>query len=325
MSRGGVLRVAICDTWMDYSPTGDAILNAILPGGLASAEHADVASADLVYYSIWGLDHLRAAGTSVAFSMEPSIPERSSHHWSIDWRHLNQPNHLRLPVWAWIQLGEPLAFNADGTDPAERRFCNFIYSRDVCPLRNAFFEALHRRQPVDALGAIHNNMSNPALSGRIEASWRESKVAVLGDYRFTIAFENSEHVGYTTEKLIDAWLADTVPIYWGNPALGADLPVGACLSLYEAGSMDKLVDQVLEVHHDPERYEAIRQANPFRTGEIHKLLDRFTGELADFGARVHADALHHAGTKRVSALRRLDRRLSLLRPLPRKVLARLER
>jgi hypothetical protein len=138
-------------------------------------------------------------------------------------------------------------------------------------------------------------------------------VDVLRDYKFTIAFENSEHLGYTTEKLIDAWLADSVPIYWGNPALGVDLPVGACLSLYEAGSMDKLVEQVLEVHGDRQRYEGIRQANPFRTGEIHDLLDGFASDLDVFGAGVYADAVKHAGIRRIPVRRALYNRLPLLK------------
>lgn len=36
-------------------------------------------------------------------------------------------------------------------------------------------------------------------------------------YQFTVAIENSQQRGYFTEKLIDAFLCDTIPIYWGAP------------------------------------------------------------------------------------------------------------
>lgn len=34
-------------------------------------------------------------------------------------------------------------------------------------------------------------------------------------YKFTIAFENQSYPGYVTEKIADALMAGTVPIYWG--------------------------------------------------------------------------------------------------------------
>lgn len=303
MGADRALKVAISDFWGGFNPERNRVVNALLPGGFESVDIVDVASADLVIHSVFGVDHLRATGTVVAFSPEPRMSERTAAQWFIDWRYLDLPNHLRLPVWASFLLRGGSLLSNSGSDPAERKFCNFIYNNRRCEMRNAFFGALHQREPVESLGTVLNNTMHPALSQRDDPSWHKSKLAVLGEYKFTIAFENSEHVGYTTEKLIDAWRADTIPIYWGNPALSADLPVGACLSLYEAGSMAKLVDQVLEVHHDPVRYEEIRQANPFRTGEILDTVKRFAAGLSEFGARVHADAVTHAGSRRVATRR----------------------
>lgn len=313
MGADQALKVAISDFWDGFDPRRHRVINALLPDGIESVDIVDVAAADLVIHSVFGVDHLRAGSTVVAFSGEPWMAERTAAQWSIDWRYLDLPNHLRLPVWASYLLRVDYAMPSGGSDPEARKFCNFIYSNQRCAMRNAFFGAMHQREPVESLGTVLNNTTHPALSQRDDPSWHESKLGVLGEYKFTIAFENSEHVGYTTEKLIDAWLADTVPIYWGNPALSADLPVGACLSLYEAGSMAKLVDQVLEVHHDPVRYEEIRQANPFRTGEIHDTVNRFPADLSEFGARVHADAVTHAGSRRVATPRRLFNRLPVVR------------
>ncbi len=39
----------------------------------------------------------------------------------------------------------------------------------------------------------------------------------LAPYRFSIVIENSVQPNYFTEKLIDAVLCETVPIYWGCP------------------------------------------------------------------------------------------------------------
>lgn len=47
--------------------------------------------------------------------------------------------------------------------------------------------------------------------------WIERKAEGLAAYRYSIVIENSREPGYFTEKLIDALLCDTVPIYWGAP------------------------------------------------------------------------------------------------------------
>ena len=36
------------------------------------------------------------------------------------------------------------------------------------------------------------------------------------NYNFTIAFENCDHPGYITEKIIHAFIAGTIPLYWGG-------------------------------------------------------------------------------------------------------------
>jgi len=45
----------------------------------------------------------------------------------------------------------------------------------------------------------------------------ENKSEGLAPYRYSIVIENVRESSYFTEKLIDAFLTDTVPIYWGAP------------------------------------------------------------------------------------------------------------
>ncbi|NOX72670.1 MAG: hypothetical protein GXP03_03255 [Alphaproteobacteria bacterium] len=48
----------------------------------------------------------------------------------------------------------------------------------------------------------------------------EDKADGLAPYRYSIIIENTRQDGYFTEKLIDAFLLNTVPIYWGAPDIG---------------------------------------------------------------------------------------------------------
>ena len=50
-----------------------------------------------------------------------------------------------------------------------------------------------------------------------DLDWHSSKLKFQHRFRFTIAIENSESPGYATERLMDAFLEGTIPIYWGDP------------------------------------------------------------------------------------------------------------
>lgn len=49
----------------------------------------------------------------------------------------------------------------------------------------------------------------------------EDKSEGLAPYRYSVVIENSREAGYFTEKLVDALLCDTVPIYWGAPDIAS--------------------------------------------------------------------------------------------------------
>lgn len=99
---------------------------------------------------------------------------------------------------------------------AKTEFCSFIYSHRV-GYRERFFQALNGYRPVRAPGKSMNNCSD--LAARTEGDWHAAKRSYLQKFKFTIAFENSRRAGYVTEKLFDAFDADTIPIYWGDPNL----------------------------------------------------------------------------------------------------------
>ena len=292
--------ISFCDFWPGCEPYSDAVLSRFVDG---FTPMDDPTGADLVISSVHGCRHAGSRGTLVSLSYEPYWSHLRP-HWTVDWRYRDEHSHCRLPYWAVVlqdQLDQCQGLRS-GADPAERKFCNFIYFNLGDAIRTTFFDELNRRKRVDALGRIRNNATSGKLLDRYEAGAMESKRRVQAEYRFTVAFENSQHDGYTTEKIIDAWLSDTVPIYWGNPLIDIEFPPGSYLSLYEAGSVAKLVEMVLEVDESPELYEQYRAANPVRTGAAQELAALHFERLDDFVPRVLSDALANCGAPRRGAM-----------------------
>lgn len=278
--------VAMVDFWRsDYDPLANPIVKSFSRQGLGLTR--DVRRADVTVASVFGREHWRSRGRVVLFSGEPYFRDQFA-DFTIDCRFLGRTNHLRLPLWAYSAIG--WSPQVSQTETSEKtRFCNFIYSNPRGAMRNAFYEQLNAKRSVDSLGSVMNNRVEPRLGKRNNRDWHSSKFAVLRDYRFTVAFENTELPGYTTEKMVDAWIAGSVPIYWGNPAFAIDFPPNSCLSLYEAGSLNKLVEQVLEAENEPERYAQLQAANPFRTGAALAAVQRYQIDLEEFTKLVMGD------------------------------------
>ena len=43
-----------------------------------------------------------------------------------------------------------------------------------------------------------------------------SKIKTMSNYTYSLCMENSYSHGYVTEKLLDGYIARTIPIYWGG-------------------------------------------------------------------------------------------------------------
>jgi hypothetical protein len=83
---------------------------------------------------------------------------------------------------------------------------------------------------VDIFGrGLESLYMGPAYKGPLERDsgfplGRDCKYDGLRDYRYALCIENARHRNYYTEKVVDAWLSWTVPIYWGCPNLADYYP-----------------------------------------------------------------------------------------------------
>ena len=70
-----------------------------------------------------------------------------------------------------------------------------------------------------AVGLIRiDKWRSPAFSGC--PTWMPDKRTVLDSYQFTITPQNAYHRNWFDDKLMDALVAKTIPLYWGCPNLG---------------------------------------------------------------------------------------------------------
>lgn len=246
------LRLAFSDFWEGFDPRDNFLWQVLTSRWRVELDD----DADLLVYGPFGRRHVHRRTTKVLCWGEPhAFPSRREYDYSLSWRLRDNDRHARVPLGVWNLLqysGDAEALASRSFDEwAERPyFCNFIYSNAAPSERREFFAALSRRRFVHSPGVVETNTA-PLPGGRWALDWWRQKVAYQRQFRFTIAFENSALPGYTTEKVVDALLAGTIPVYWGNPEVALDVDSASFIDAGAFGSWDKLAEHV--AHLDDNR------------------------------------------------------------------------
>lgn len=130
---------------------------------------------------------------------------------------------------------------------SKEKFCNFVVSNyGANPIREAMFEELGSYKRVESGGRSRNNQP--------DGQPIEDKLAFQKACRFSLAFENAQTIGYCTEKILDAFAAATVPIYWGDPAVDRIYNPDAFINCNEFLTVHGMAQKVRSVEENPERW-----------------------------------------------------------------------
>ena len=65
----------------------------------------------------------------------------------------------------------------------------------------------------------------------------------IAEFRFNLAFENSQSPGYVTEKVYDGLSAGTIPVYWGAPDVDEYVPEGSII-VWDGDNATALAEQL---------------------------------------------------------------------------------
>ncbi|NNF04884.1 MAG: glycosyltransferase [Rhodothermales bacterium] len=215
---------------------------------------------DFLIYSCFGREHLRYDCVRIFYTGENRRPDFKSCDYAFSFDFPESERNFRLPLYRfYMDDPESLEHRHKSGFSSRRlpeRFCNFLYSNEGAPERIAFFRLLSEQARVDSGGGVLNNMG-----GRVD-----DKIEFLRMYRFTIAFENASWPGYTTEKILQAFQAGSIPIYWGNPLIDRDFNPDAFINCHDFDSFEDVVEHVRRVDADESLYRRYLAASVFPAG-----------------------------------------------------------
>jgi len=212
---------------------------------------------DFLIYSCFGKTFLKYDCIRIFYTGENKRPNFKQCDYAFSFDYPISGKNYRLPIYRlnvenFEQLNQ-LPRATTEMKNRERKFCNFVYSNNKAKERKAFFQQLQQYKQVDSGGKVLNN-----LGYRVD-----DKIDFLRQYKFTIAFENTSYPGYTTEKLLHPLIANSIPIYWGNPLASRDFNPDAFINCHDFNNFDEVIKRVIEIDNNDDLYQAYLEAPIF--------------------------------------------------------------
>ena len=172
---------------------------------------------DYVVYDVFGCEHNKPKyknAIKIAYYSENILPDFYESDYAISQAHINYlDRYFKYPSFIW-NLNKLYKYNFRKrrneflNNLNKTKFCAAVISNNhsFASFRLNFIKKLNKYKKVDMGGYAFNNVGGKVLN----------KIDFLSSYKFSIAMENSEGDGYISEKIIDSFIAGTIPIYYGN-------------------------------------------------------------------------------------------------------------
>ncbi len=221
---------------------------------------------DFLIYSVNSKDYLKYNCVRIFYTAENVVPDFNICDYAIGFHYIDfGDRYFRYPLYLVdgfnAYKGDNYALdlfraihkheNITETIKGKTDFCAFVYSNsDAVPCRQMFFDELCKYKLVNSGGRFLNNIGGPI----------DDKLSFQMKHKFVMAFENTSTPGYTTEKIVHAFSAGAIPIYWGDPQItdvfnsSSFINCNAIPSMGDKEIIHKLISKIEEIDNDDKLY-----------------------------------------------------------------------
>lgn len=218
----------------------------------------DANQPDFLIYSCFGIKFLSYNCLKIFYTGENLRPDFRDCDFALSFDYIKHPRHFRLPLYLCHLVEQNLRItspkNVEQIIPQKTKFCSFLFSNAAAYQRVKFFKALSTYKKIDAGGKLMNNIGYRPVNG----------LAFLKPYKFNICFENSSYPGYTTEKIVNAMVANCIPIYWGDPLIHKAFNPKSFINIHDYPSFQDAIEHIIEIDSNETLYRSYL-SEPFVT------------------------------------------------------------
>jgi hypothetical protein len=256
------IKLFFTDFWPLFDPEDNYFLDVLRP---EFDIELDDENPDFLIYSVFGTRFHRYDCVRIFYTGENVRPDMSLCDYSFSFDFSDDPRMFRLPLYPFFGdpeklLDRPLVENIM---KRKNEFCNFIYSNCGPQKRVSFFKNLNKYKKVTSAGRFMNNTGIPLRNKR----------EFISRFKFTIAFENESYPGYTTEKIFEPMLVDSLPVYWGNPLIHRDFNKKSFLNYYDFDSDEELIERIIEIDRNDDLWAEYLSQPYYENNRLSEYVD----------------------------------------------------
>jgi len=154
-----------------------------------------------------------------------------------------------------------------------KKFCLFISQNNLNYNKQIVLNQLGKLGNIDFL----HNLANKNLKLKTSPCFNSFELLkTFNQYKFVIAFENSKTQGYITEKIFNVFLANSIPIYDGDPNISDVINPSSFLQ-YD----DRIIQKVQMLMNNEKLYNSIIEKEKTKELDYTFINDNFDRLLTD--------------------------------------------
>lgn len=177
--------------------------------------------------------------------------------------------------------------NGDDILRTKKHFCGVVQN-SIVPQRIEMFNKLSAYKFVRASGNWITNVSPNEVAwrtGRIDGDDYKGKVLFLRDCKFSMQMQTVSLDYFTQEKMLHAFAANTIPIFWGNEKILYDgFNPESFINCHNFSSFDEVVNRVIEIDNNDTLYKQMVSAPFFVDNKLPIYYD--TDYVLDFVSKM---------------------------------------
>ena len=221
---------------------------------------------DYLIYDVYNCDFLSNKyinSIKIAFYSENQIPDFNMADYAIGFHNINyldryfkrtalisvfENRYIKMKNKDFNKIKKENNKNINKT-----KFCGAVISNFISTngFRMKFIKELNKYKNIDIVGKYNNHIGDHI----------QDKIQFLSSYKFSIAIENSEGDGYISEKIIDSFLAGTIPIYYGGYNIDQYINKNAFILIKGEKDMMNKIEYIKKIDNDNELYNKILKEN----------------------------------------------------------------
>ncbi len=258
------MKIAFCDFWEGFD-ANSFLLTKIIKS-ICDFQISSIKDADYLIFSTFGHQHLYAPDNCIKifYTGENIIPDFNLCDYGISFSYLNfGDRHFRFPLYyCYDNINEQMEnkhkVNVDEIIREKTKFCSLTVSNgDRHPMFKTLFEELQKYKNVDSGGKWNNN-----IGGAVD-----NKYDFDLTHKFSIVCENSSAPGYTTEKIVQAFAAGCIPIYWGDPEICKIFNNNAFINISDHKSIYEVIETIKKIDNNDNLYIQMLQTPAYLSQE----------------------------------------------------------